>query len=91
MPLLAGRLVGRAVVRRADCDADSRLNERGGDVAGAGFERARRPTAVRQGGRYTQSINQSIMLFRVVQVTKSLQDPLEVGNSLPGINDNVRE
>ena len=31
-----------------------------------------------------QSINQSIMLFRVVQVTKSLQDPLEVGNSRLG-------
>ena len=30
------------------------------------------------------------MLFRVVQVTKSLQDPLEVGNSLLGISDNVR-
>jgi len=27
----------------------------------------------------------------VVQVIKSLQDPLEVGNNLPGINDNVRE
>ena len=27
----------------------------------------------------------------MVQVTKSLQDPLEVGNNLPGINDNVRE
>jgi len=39
----------------------------------------------------TVSINQSIMLFRVVQVTKSLQDPLEVGNNLVGINDNVRE
>ena len=39
----------------------------------------------------TQSINQSIMLFRVVQVTKSLQDPLEVGNSLLGIGHNVRE
>jgi len=37
------------------------------------------------------SINQSIMHFRVVQVIKSLQDPLEVGNNLPGINDNVRE
>ena len=37
-----------------------------------------------------QSINQSCF-FRVVQVTKSLQDPLEVGNSLPGISDNVRE
>ena len=37
------------------------------------------------------SINQSIMLFRVVQVTKSLQDPLEEGNSLLGISDNVRE
>jgi len=35
--------------------------------------------------------NQSIMLFRVVQVTKSLQDPLEVGNSLLGISHNVRE
>ena len=42
----------------------------------------------------TQSINQSInqsCIFRVVQVMKSLQDPLEVGNNLPGINDNVRE
>jgi len=37
-----------------------------------------------------QSINQSC-IFRVVQVTKSLQDPLEVGNNLPGISDNVRE
>ena len=37
-----------------------------------------------------QSINQSC-IFRVVQVIKSLQNPLEVGNSLPGINDNVRE
>jgi len=27
----------------------------------------------------------------VVQVIKSLQDPLEVRNNLPGINDNVRE
>ena len=36
------------------------------------------------------SINQSC-IFRVVQVIKSLQDPLEVGNNLPGINDNVRE
>ena len=27
----------------------------------------------------------------MVQVIKSLQDPLEVGNNLPGINDNVRE
>jgi len=36
------------------------------------------------------SINQ-LCFFRVVQVTKSLQDPLEVGNSLPGISDNVRE
>jgi len=35
--------------------------------------------------------HQSIMHFRVVQVIKSLQDPLEVGNNLPGINDNVRE
>ena len=30
-------------------------------------------------------------IFRVVQVTKSLQDPLEVGNNLPEISDNVRE
>jgi len=36
-----------------------------------------------------QSINQSC-IFRVVQVTKSLQDLLEVGNNLPGISD-VRE
>jgi len=40
-----------------------------------------------------QAINQAInhVFFRVVQVTKSLQDPLEVGNNLPGINDNVWE
>ena len=31
-------------------------------------------------------LNQSITYFRVVQVIKSLQDPMEVGNSLPGIN-----
>ena len=37
-----------------------------------------------------QSINQSC-IFRVVQVIKLLQDPLEVGNNFPGINDNVRE
>jgi len=37
-----------------------------------------------------QSINQS-HIFTVVQVIKSLQDPLEVGNNLPGINDKVRE
>jgi len=37
-----------------------------------------------------QSINQSC-IFRVVQVIKSVQDPLEMGNNLPGINDNVRE
>jgi len=37
-----------------------------------------------------QSINQSC-IFRVVQVIKSLQDPLEAGNNLPGINDNVME
>jgi len=30
-------------------------------------------------------------IFGVVQVTKSLQDPLEVENNLPGISDNVRE
>jgi len=36
-----------------------------------------------------QSTNQSC-IFRVVQVIKSLQDPLEVQNNLPGINDNVR-
>ena len=44
-----------------------------------------------ESGKVIQSINQSIMFFRVVQVIKSLQDPLEVGNNLPGINDNVRE
>ena len=37
-----------------------------------------------------RSINQSC-IFRVVKGIKSLQDPLEVGNNLPGINDNVRE
>jgi len=36
------------------------------------------------------SINQS-RIFRVIQVIKSLHDPLEVGDNLPGINDNVRE
>jgi len=35
-----------------------------------------------------QSINQSCII-RVVQVTKSLQDPLEVGNNLLEISDNV--
>jgi len=40
--------------------------------------------------RHIQSINQA-RIFRVVQVIKSLQDPLEVGNNLPGINDNVRK
>ena len=30
-------------------------------------------------------------MFSVVQVIKSLHDPLEVGNNLPGINDNVKE
>ena len=40
------------------------------------------------------SIDQSIInscIFRVVQVIKSLHDPLKVENNLPGINDNVRE
>jgi len=37
-----------------------------------------------------QSVNQSC-IFRMVQVTKSLQDPLEVANNLPEISDNVRE
>jgi len=36
------------------------------------------------------AINQSC-IFRMVQVIKSLLDPLEVGNNLTGINDNVRE
>ena len=40
--------------------------------------------------RFNQSINQSC-IFRLVQVTKSLQDPLKVGNNLAGINDNVKE
>ena len=44
----------------------------------------------RVGLTHYQSINQSC-IFRVVQVIKLLQDPLEVGNNLPGINDNVRE
>jgi len=35
-------------------------------------------------------VNQSC-IFIVVQVIKSLQDPLEVGNNLPGISDNIRE
>ena len=39
------------------------------------------------------NINQSNQscIFRVVQVTKSLQNPLEVGNNVLGISDNVRE
>jgi len=36
-------------------------------------------------------VNQLIMYFRVLQVIKSLQDSPEVGNNLPGIDDNVRE
>ena len=46
------------------------------------------------GSYWEHSINQSInqsCIFRVIQVIKSLQHPLEVGNNLPGINDNVRE
>ena len=39
---------------------------------------------------WSQSVNQAC-IFRVVRVTKSLQDPLEMGNNLPGISDNVRE
>jgi len=38
---------------------------------------------------FYQSIKSCI--FGVVQVIKSLQDPVEVENNLPGINDNVRE
>jgi len=37
------------------------------------------------------SISQSVTDFRVVQVIKSLQDPLKVGNDLMGIDDNVRK
>ena len=38
-------------------------------------------------GEKVGTINQSC-IFRVVQVIKSLQDPLEVGNNLPWISDN---
>ena len=48
------------------------------------------PTRIQLQKHLRQSINQSC-IFRVVQVIKSLQDPLEVGNNLPGVNDNVRE
>ena len=43
--------------------------------------------------RQTQPINQTNQscIFRVVQLIKPLQDPLEVGNNLPGINDNFTE
>jgi len=54
--------------------------------------RVRPPSSTAQPS--TDQINQSInqaCIFRVVQVIKSLQDPLEVGNNLPGIHDNVRE
>ena len=40
--------------------------------------------------RLRSSISQSC-IFIVVRVIKSLQDPLEVGNNLPGISDDVRE
>ena len=40
---------------------------------------------------YSESCITQSCIFRVVQVIKSLQAPLEVGNNLPGINDNVRE
>jgi len=36
------------------------------------------------------SVSQSC-IFRVVEVIKSLQDPLQMANNLSGINDNVRE
>ena len=44
----------------------------------------------RKPGRVIKKVKQSC-IFRVVQVIKSLQDPLKVGNNLPGVNDNVRE
>ena len=37
-----------------------------------------------------QSMNQSC-IFRMVQVIKSLQDPLKVGDNLTDIDENVRE
>ena len=40
--------------------------------------------------QYQSVINQSCS-FGEVHVLKLLSDPLEVGNILPGINDNVRE
>jgi len=57
-----------------------------GCMCKGGFAAEEQWTAVRE----LQPINQSC-IFRVVQVIKSLHDPLEVGNNLPGINDNVRE
>ena len=44
----------------------------------------------RKPGRVIKKVKQSC-IFRVVQLIKSLQDPLKVGNNLPGVNDNVRE
>jgi len=42
--------------------------------------------------RCTAKFSQSTtMYYRVVQVIKSLQDPLEVGDNLTGINDDVGE
>ena len=49
--------------------------------------------SIRMYFRFVQTsflVNQSC-IFIVVQVIKSLQDPLEVGNNLPGISDNIRE
>jgi len=37
----------------------------------------------------TTIVNHQSWIFRVVQVRKSLQDPLKVGNDLTGIDDNV--
>jgi len=48
------------------------------------------PACIRHCIAVNQSINRD--LFGVVQVIKSLQDPLKAqGNNLPGINENVRE
>jgi len=84
-------------------DSDTQRSRRRPDDSSAYFDLSRRRSAPSSDGRTRrsvqdgasdQSINQSInqsCTFRVVQVIKSLQNPLEVGNNLPAINDNVRE
>jgi len=58
-----------------------------------GYLVVRQPTAIMLRSfnqSKSQSVNQS-WIFRVIQVIKSLQDPLKLGSDLTGIDDNIRK